>query len=189
MTRKTFTTPLNSSNPNNYILKGGTQGFPRHEVSDKQEVLFEDVSPSTAFSIHQRIRWRIENAVDGETSSNKTSCLSLTSCLGNRCVPPFKISQREWAQKSLSPSSKPNKYVKFIFRLSSPLWVVFVPCSSFLSASLELLLKRILLYLRSCVPFSARQVVNDCSFLVVGPVGQLHSPGRTFRQNARSRLR
>ena len=33
--------------------------------------------------------WRIENAVDGETSSNKTSCLSLTSCLGNPCVPPF----------------------------------------------------------------------------------------------------
>ena len=30
-------------------MKGGTQGFPRHEVSDKQEVLFEDVSPSTAF--------------------------------------------------------------------------------------------------------------------------------------------
>ena len=30
------------------IMKGGTQGFPRHEVSDKQEVLFEDVSPSTA---------------------------------------------------------------------------------------------------------------------------------------------
>ena len=25
------------------IMKGGTQGFPRHEVSDKQEVLFEDV--------------------------------------------------------------------------------------------------------------------------------------------------
>ena len=36
------------------IMKGGTQGFPRHEVSDKQEVLFEDVSPSTAFSIRQR---------------------------------------------------------------------------------------------------------------------------------------
>ena len=35
--------------------------------------------------------WRIENAVDGETSSNKTSCLSLTSCLGNPCVPPFII--------------------------------------------------------------------------------------------------
>ena len=35
--------------------------------------------------------WRIENAVDGETSSNKTSCLSLTSCLGNPCVPPFMI--------------------------------------------------------------------------------------------------
>ena len=35
------------------IRKGGTQGFPRHEVSDKQEVLFEDVSPSTAFSIRQ----------------------------------------------------------------------------------------------------------------------------------------
>ena len=34
-------------------MKGGTQGFPRHEVSDKQEVLFEDVSPSTAFSIRQ----------------------------------------------------------------------------------------------------------------------------------------
>ena len=36
------------------IMKGGTQGFPRHEVSDKQEVLFEDVSPSTAFSIRQQ---------------------------------------------------------------------------------------------------------------------------------------
>ena len=36
------------------IVKGGTQGFPRHEVSDKQEVLFEDVSPSTAFSIRQQ---------------------------------------------------------------------------------------------------------------------------------------
>ena len=48
--------------------------------------------------------WRIENAVDGETSSNKTSCLSLTSCLGNPCVPPFIISQCEWALKSLSPS-------------------------------------------------------------------------------------
>ena len=35
------------------IMKGGTQRFPRHEVSDKQEVLFEDVSPSTAFSIRQ----------------------------------------------------------------------------------------------------------------------------------------
>ena len=34
-------------------MKGGTQGFPRHEVSDKQEVLFEDVSPSTALSIRQ----------------------------------------------------------------------------------------------------------------------------------------
>ena len=30
--------------------------------------------------------------------------LSLTSCLGNPCVPPFTISQCEWAQKSLSPS-------------------------------------------------------------------------------------
>ena len=42
------------------IMKGGTQGFPRHEVSDKQEVLFEDVSPSTAFSIRQHareVRW------------------------------------------------------------------------------------------------------------------------------------
>ena len=48
--------------------------------------------------------WRIENAVDGETSSNKTSCLSLTSCLGNPCVPPFIISKCEWALKSLSPS-------------------------------------------------------------------------------------
>ena len=38
------------------IMKGGTQGFPRHEVSDKQEVLFEDVSPSTAFSIRQ-LKW------------------------------------------------------------------------------------------------------------------------------------
>ena len=37
------------------IMNGGTQGFPRHEVSDKQEVLFEDVSPTTAFSIRQRI--------------------------------------------------------------------------------------------------------------------------------------
>ena len=36
-----------------HIMKGGTQGFPRHEVSDKQKVLFEDVSPSTAFSIRQ----------------------------------------------------------------------------------------------------------------------------------------
>ena len=70
------------------IMKGGTQGFPRHDVSDKQEVLFEDVSPSTAFC------WRIENAVDGETSSNKTSCLSLTSCLGNPCVPPFIICKK-----------------------------------------------------------------------------------------------
>ena len=34
-------------------MKGGSQGFPRHVVSDKQEVLFEDVSPSTALSIHQ----------------------------------------------------------------------------------------------------------------------------------------
>ena len=36
-------------------MKGGTQGFPRNEVSDKQEVLFEDVSPSTAFSIRQLV--------------------------------------------------------------------------------------------------------------------------------------
>ena len=71
-------------------MKGGTQGFPRHKVSDKQEVLFEDVSPFTAFSIRQQ-----QNAVDGETSSNKTSCLSLTSCLGNPCVPPFIISKCE----------------------------------------------------------------------------------------------
>ena len=87
-------------------MKGGTQGFPRHKVSDKQEVLFEDVSPSTAFSIRQldSSSWWIENAVDGETSSNKTSCLSLTSCLGNPCVPPFIISKCEWALKSLSPS-------------------------------------------------------------------------------------
>ena len=45
-----------SDNRDNHIqniMKGGTQGFPRHEVSDKQEVLFEDVSPSTAFSIRQ----------------------------------------------------------------------------------------------------------------------------------------
>ena len=40
------------------IMKGGTQGFPRHEVSDKQEVLFEDVSPSTAFSIRKCRRRR-----------------------------------------------------------------------------------------------------------------------------------
>ena len=41
------------------IMKGGTQGFPRHEVSDKQEVLFEDVSPSTAFSIRQQLtNWK-----------------------------------------------------------------------------------------------------------------------------------
>ena len=41
-----------------FIMKGGTQGFPRHEVSDKQEVLFEDVSPSTAFSIRQHTNWK-----------------------------------------------------------------------------------------------------------------------------------
>ena len=43
-------------------------------MSDKQEVLFEDVSPSTAFSIRKlvdELKMRIENAVDGETSSNK----------------------------------------------------------------------------------------------------------------------
>ena len=34
-------------------MKGGTQGLPGHEVSDKQEVLFEDSSPSTAMSIRQ----------------------------------------------------------------------------------------------------------------------------------------
>ena len=73
------------------IMKGGTQGFPRHEVSDKQEVLFEDVLPSTAAALSIRQ----QNAADGETSSNKTSCLSLTSCLGNHCVPPFMISQCE----------------------------------------------------------------------------------------------
>ena len=41
-------------------MKGGTQGFPRHEVSDKQEVLFEDVSPSTAFLLTnwKCRRWR-----------------------------------------------------------------------------------------------------------------------------------
>ena len=38
-------------------MKGGKQGFPRHEVSDKQEVLFEDVSPSTALSIRQLDAW------------------------------------------------------------------------------------------------------------------------------------
>ena len=31
--------------------------------------------------------WRIENAIDGETSSNKTFCCRCTSCLGNPCVP------------------------------------------------------------------------------------------------------
>ena len=44
-------------------MKGGTQGFPRHEVSDKQEVLFEDVSPSTAFSIRHlhNIKMRVSS--------------------------------------------------------------------------------------------------------------------------------
>ena len=41
--------------------------------------------------------------------------------------------------------------------------------------------------IRSCVPFSARLVMSDCSFPVVGPVGTLPSPGRTFWLNARSR--
>ena len=40
-------------------MKGGTQGFPRHEVSDKQEVLFEEVSPSTAFSIFKNCNTRL----------------------------------------------------------------------------------------------------------------------------------
>ena len=60
--------------------------------------------------------WRIENAVDGETSSNKTSCLSLTSCLGNPCVPPFTISKCEWALKSLSPSW--NRLVSYVLLTS-----------------------------------------------------------------------
>ena len=34
--------------------------------------------------------------------------------------------------------------------------------------------------IRSCVPFSARLVMSDCSFPVVGSVGTLPSPGRTF---------
>ena len=43
-------------------MKGEKQGFPRHEVSDKQEVLFEDVSPSTAFSIRQQSPSYYQNA-------------------------------------------------------------------------------------------------------------------------------
>ena len=66
---------------------------------------------------------RIENALDGETSSNKTSCLSLTSCLGNPCVPPFIISKCEWALKSLSPSWNP--YAEFKFRLYIYIYIFF----------------------------------------------------------------
>ena len=82
-----------------FIMKGGTQGFPRHEVSDKQEISFR-----TRFAVYGIFNSSTQNAEDGETSSNKTSCLSLTSCLGDPCVPPFMISQCEWAQKSLSLS-------------------------------------------------------------------------------------
>ena len=50
--------------------------------------------PYTKWATNKKFRqldssWRIENAVDGETSSNQTFCLSLTSCLGNPCVLPF----------------------------------------------------------------------------------------------------
>ena len=56
------------------FMKGGTQGFPRREVSEKQKVLFKDVSPSTAFSIRQHInidlillyRSRVSNVATGK---------------------------------------------------------------------------------------------------------------------------
>ena len=50
--QKTFTC-RSMENGSSHQRKHSTQGFPRDEVSDKQEVLFEDVSPSTAFSIRQ----------------------------------------------------------------------------------------------------------------------------------------
>ena len=56
-------------------MKGGTQGFPRHEVNDKQEVLFEDVSPSTAFSIRQLdIRHEFSGYIKREEKKNGLSC-------------------------------------------------------------------------------------------------------------------
>ena len=58
------------------IIKGGTQGFPRHEVSDKQEVLFEDVSPSTAFSIRQL---EFVHETDGCTSRSDSVVFSCSS--------------------------------------------------------------------------------------------------------------
>ena len=38
--------------------------------------------------------------------------------------------------------------------------------------------------LRPCIPLSARLVMSDCSFLVLGPVGQLPSPGQVVWPNA-----
>ena len=56
-------------------MNGGTQGFPRHEVSDKQEVLFEDVSPSTAFSIRQLdITHEFSGYIKREEKKNGLSC-------------------------------------------------------------------------------------------------------------------
>ena len=76
------------------IMKGGTQGFPRHEVSDKQEVLFEDVSPSTAYSIRQlKASWAwtsLAKEVESNTQTQKLSWSSWRALLGYiqilRCV-------------------------------------------------------------------------------------------------------
>ena len=49
-----------------FIMKGGTQGFPRHEVSDKQEISFR-----RRFAVYGIFNSSTQNAVDGETSSKQ----------------------------------------------------------------------------------------------------------------------
>ena len=81
------------------LWRAGHKGFPDTKWATNKKFC------SKTFRRLRHFCWRIENAVDGETSSNKTSCLSLTSCLGNPCVPPFIIilvllTQSDFAQET-----------------------------------------------------------------------------------------
>ena len=73
------------------IMKGGTQGFPRHEVSDKQEVLFEDVSPSTAFSIRQQMTVTYANAAHEVVTAALRSAHACDVYRRNVWEPPFPV--------------------------------------------------------------------------------------------------
>ena len=78
-----------------------------------------------------------------------------------------------WKKKKKRKKKKRKTGVSVCIKSELSYSARFCPSPSQMTKMLSIMHQRI----RSCVPFSARLVMSDCSFPVVGPVGTLPSPG------------